>query len=97
MAVESFPELPPFPMDVPTADLPQISYAKLQAGEKIEVDRLFEACKHWGFFLLDLRDNADGSALLDLADQVVEIGKKAFELDLEEKNRYMCPAWNVIG
>lgn len=88
MTIESFPGLPPFPADVPTADLPRISYAKIQAGDEIEADRLFEACKRWGFFLLDLRDNLDGSAFLDLADQVEEIGRNFFDLDLEEKNKY---------
>ena len=91
MTVDSFPGLPPFPEDVPTADLSQISFTKIQAGDDTEVDRLFQVCKGWGFFLLDLRDNVDGCALLSLADQVFEIGGKVFDLDLEEKNRYHLP------
>lgn len=88
MTVDCFPGLPPFPDDVPIADLPHISLTKIQARDDTEVDRLFQACKDWGFFLLDLRDNVDGSSLLNLANQFFEIGKNVFDLDLEEKQKY---------
>ncbi len=88
MAVDSFPGLPPFPDNVPIVNLTHISFLKFQTGHGTEVDRLFQACKEWGFFFLDLRDSVQGSALLNLADQVLEIGKNVFDLDLEEKNKY---------
>ena len=88
MTVDSFPGLPPFPDNVPTVSLTHISFLKLKAGDAAEVDRLFQACKQWGFFYLDFRDNVQGSTLLTLADQVLEIGKNVFDLDLEEKLKY---------
>ena len=88
MAVDSFPGLPPLPDDVPTADLSRISYTKLQAGDNTEGDCVFQACKGLGFFLLDLRDSIEGSVLLSRTDQSMELGKKVFDLDEEEKSKY---------
>lgn len=88
MTVDSFDGFPPFPQDVPCVDLPKISFQKLCAGDHIEVDRYFQACKHWGFFHLDLRDSSQGTPLLHLVDEIVEVGKKVFELDLQAKNKY---------
>lgn len=97
MTVDSFPGLPPFPDDVPIVSLTHISFLKLQSGDVAEVDHLFQACKQWGFFFLDLRDNVQGSTLLDLADQVLEIGKNVFDLGLEEKNKYRMSKGSFDG
>ena len=88
MTVDTFPGLPPFPEDVPTIELAHISYHKLQACDAAEVEHLFQACKDWGFFYLDLRDSTYGPPFLTLVDEVLDIGKKLFELDLEKKNKY---------
>ncbi len=97
MTVDSFPGLPPFPDNVPTVNLTHVSFLKLQTGDVTEVDHLFQACKQWGFFLLDLRDTIQGSTLLDLADQVLQIGKNVFDLDLEEKNKYRMTKGSFDG
>ena len=50
-----FPDLPPFPEDVPMAPLLRISLSKLTQGDQEEVDKLWQACCELGFFYLDLR------------------------------------------
>ena len=97
MTVDSFPGLPPFPEDVHCADLPHVSFLKLCDGDEVEIDRYFQACKHWGFFYLDLRDSAQGSPVLRMVDQMLEIGQKVFELDLPEKNKYRMTKGNFDG
>jgi hypothetical protein len=52
----NFPDLPPFPEDVPTAPLLRISLTKLTQGDSGEIDRLWQACRELGFFYLDLRE-----------------------------------------
>lgn len=50
-----FDDLPPFPSDVPVAPLLRISLQKLLVGDQEEVDRLWDASCHLGFFYLDMR------------------------------------------
>ena len=97
MTVDSFSGLPPFPDDVQFVDLPHISFLKLCDGDEVEIDRYFQACKHWGFFYLDLRDSVQGSPVLRMVDQMLEIGKKVFELDLLEMNKYQMTKGNFDG
>lgn len=97
MTVDSFPGLPPFPEDVHCVDLPRVSFLKLCDGDEIEIDRFFQACKQWGFLYLDLRDSVQGSAVLHMVNQMLEIGEKVFELDLLEKNRYHMTKGNFDG
>lgn len=84
----NFPDLPPFPDDVPTAPLLRLSLAKLLAGDSAEYERLFQASVEIGFFYLDLQGSEHGTALLNDADGLFEVGEKLFELGLEEKKRY---------
>jgi hypothetical protein len=51
----TFPDLPPFPHDVPTAPLFRLSLKKLIDHDAEEEDRLWRACCDLGFFYLDLR------------------------------------------
>lgn len=84
----NFPDLPPFPDNVPTAPLLRLSLAKLFAGDTAEYERLFQASVEIGFFYLDLQETGLGTSLLSDADNLFKVGEKLFELDLEEKNRY---------
>ena len=84
----SFPGIPAFPDDVSTAPLLRLSSAKLLAGDDTEQERLFQASTDIGFFYLDLSDAKLGLSLLGDADNLFEVGKKLFELSLEEKNQY---------
>lgn len=51
----NYPDLPPFPDDVPTAPLLRLSLQKLVSGDAQESARLWKACTELGFFYLDLR------------------------------------------
>jgi hypothetical protein len=51
----TFPDIPPFPLTVPTAPLLRISLAKLLSGDAAEEEQLWKACCDLGFFYLDLR------------------------------------------
>lgn len=55
----SFPDIPPFPSDVPTCPLLRISLARLLRGDEDEEDRLWHACCELGFFYMDLRQDGD--------------------------------------
>ena len=79
---------PPFPNDVPTAPLLQLSLKKLLQNDTEESTSCFQACKNLGFFYLDLRGTTVGESLLDDADRLFDVGEQLFELDLEEKQRY---------
>ncbi|CEJ58479.1 hypothetical protein PMG11_07133 [Penicillium brasilianum] len=92
--VNNFPGLPPFPDDVPTAPLLRLSLSKLLAGDKAELERLYEASVDIGFFYLDLQDCEHGKLLLGDADGLFHIGERLFELSLEEKKKYDFSAQN---
>ena len=51
----TFPGLPPFPKDVPTAPLLRIELKKLLEGNREEEERCWRACCELGFFYVDLR------------------------------------------
>ena len=84
---DSFPGVPPFPTNIPTAPLVRLSLASLR-NSKEESDRLYSACKGLGFFYLDLRKDEAGDRLLNEADQLFEVGKSLFELEREELSKY---------
>lgn len=92
--VNNFPGLPPFPDDVPTAPLLRLSLGKLLAGDKAELERLYEASVDIGFFYLDLQDSEHGTSLLADADGLFQVGERLFELSLEEKKKYDFGAQN---
>jgi isopenicillin N synthase-like dioxygenase len=84
----NYPDLPPFPNDVPTAPLLRLSLERLLAGDKKELDHLFKASVEIGFFYLDFQDSQLGTSLLQDVDKLFGVGKELFELSLEEKNKY---------
>ncbi|KAH7361147.1 hypothetical protein BKA66DRAFT_426107 [Pyrenochaeta sp. MPI-SDFR-AT-0127] len=94
---ESFPDLPPFADNIPTAPLLRISLEKLLQGDTSEQERCWKACCDLGFFYLDLRssgstnhdqDIIDGDALLKDSDGLFEVMKGFYELDVQEKVKY---------
>ena len=85
---EGFVDLPPFPDNVPTAPLLRISLAKLTSQDEAEQERCWRACQSLGFFYLDLRGCAPGTALLSDADALFELMKTFYALPVEEKVRY---------
>ena len=79
-----FSRYPPFPADVPTADLPRVSLRHLMAGDEAESERLFRACGELGFFLVDLRGSSEGETMLGDAENAFELGEKIYDIDQEE-------------
>jgi isopenicillin N synthase-like dioxygenase len=94
-----FAQYPPFPDDVPTADVPSISLGKLVSGDAAHSRELFEICRTVGFFLLDLTDDASGQAVLQSINEVLGIAKDVFDLDEEEKYQFRQDAskGNFVG
>ena len=58
----TFPDLPPFPDDVPTAPLLRLNLQRLLDHDAEEEDKLWRACRDLGFFYLDLRAATPSSA-----------------------------------
>jgi hypothetical protein len=90
----TFPDLPPFPTDVPTAPLLRISLKQLVEGDESEINKVWKASQELGFFYLDLREasSADsqinGPALLKDVDALFFLGKQFFDLPTSEKQKY---------
>lgn len=85
---QSFPNLPPFPDDVPTAPLLRLSLASLLARDPTELSRFTAACEDIGFFYLDLSTCDAGTAILADADKLFGVGEALFDLPVEEKVKY---------
>jgi isopenicillin N synthase-like dioxygenase len=83
----TFPNLPPFPLDIPTAPLHRLSLAALRS-DPAESERLFQASKDLGFFYLDLRDDAEGEVILKEAGQFFELAPEFYGLGREELSKY---------
>jgi isopenicillin N synthase-like dioxygenase len=85
--VLKWPDLPPFPSNIPTAPLHRLSLAKLRSSAE-ESNRLFSSCKDLGFFYLDLRGDAEGEKLLSQADELFDLGPKLYNLGRDELSKY---------
>src|SRR5690349_11119634 len=80
---------PPFPNDLPTAPLVKISLEKLVQDVDSERDLLFEACRHIGFFYLDLHNTFLGKTLENSSEELGRLAEKTFlSLSQSEKDRY---------
>jgi hypothetical protein len=84
---DTFPDIPAFPIDVPTAPLLRLSLSALRTSEE-ESAALFTAAKDLGFFYLDLRRDDLGDTLLDESDQLFEVGRQLFEKGTEELSKF---------
>jgi isopenicillin N synthase-like dioxygenase len=101
---ESFPDLPTFPDNVPTAPLLRISLQKLLDHDEEEQNRCWQACCELGFFYLDVRTSSthtninsnnatiestiDGDTLLQDVNRLFEVMRAFFNLDVEDKSKY---------
>ncbi|GLA06205.1 hypothetical protein AnigIFM60653_006731 [Aspergillus niger] len=83
-----FAQTPPFPANAPTINLPILTFSQLQSGNPIEAEKLFAACREWGFFLLDLHDSADGRTLLHDAETMFDLDTELFSLDRSTLDQY---------
>ncbi len=82
----SYSEIPPFPDDVLTAPLFELSLKKLTSGDPSEVAQLFAAAKDTGFFYLNLDDTPRGRSMLSNAEDLFGIAEPVFDEENEAKN-----------
>lgn len=85
---QHFAQVPPFPSDIPLVPLPRISLQKLQDGNSKETSLLYEACREWGFFLLNLADAPAGKSVLDEAEKMFGLVSDTFALDQDTLDQY---------
>ena len=83
-----FDSLPPFPKDIPTADVPKFSLAKLSSGDSTYARKLFETCRTTGFFLLEMGGDESGDDMIKDIDAMFNITNNIFDLDIKEKSKY---------
>jgi isopenicillin N synthase-like dioxygenase len=83
----SFPTLPPFPTDIPTAPLLRLSLSSLRSSPE-ESSRFFTASKELGFFYLDLRNDPLGEELLSQSTRFFDLAPKFYNLGREELSKY---------
>ena len=85
---EYFAKVPPFPTDVPTAQLRALKLSKLLSEDENESKALYQACAELGFFLLDLRGCAEGETLLEETEAAFSISQEFFAMSDGEKSEY---------
>ena len=83
-----FDAVPPFPSNIPTAEVPKISLSKLSSGDPAFAYDLFRTCCTTGFFLLDMRGDETGNDMIRQIETMFNISNSTFDLDIEEKSRY---------
>jgi isopenicillin N synthase-like dioxygenase len=72
--------IPPFPDDVPTADIYTVDFDKLRDGDAKEAQKVYEASRGYGFFYLS-NTHVDYDFMFDVANET-------FKLPLDEKMKY---------
>ncbi|KAK3708430.1 hypothetical protein LTR37_011526 [Vermiconidia calcicola] len=72
--------IPPFPDDVPTADIYMVDFDQLSAGDEEEARKVFDASRGYGFFYLS-NTHIDFNFMFDVANET-------FRLPLDEKMKY---------
>lgn len=90
-------EYPPFPNDVPTAQLSKVSLRKLLSAGETESEVLWKSCMTSGFFLLDLTATPHGEDILQDVAQAFQMAEALFELELEEKTKYSMKPGRAYG
>lgn len=72
--------IPPFPSDIPTADMVTVDFQELVKGDQNAAQAVYNAARGYGFFYMK-NHQVDSNFMFGLADQV-------FRLPSEEKDRY---------
>lgn len=83
-----FDKCPPFPTDVPVANVPIISYQLLQQNDPGASSELFQALREYGFFVLDLETSQEGRALIQDAEAMYDLTDETLDLDQDVLNQY---------
>lgn len=93
-----FKQWPEFPSNVPTANIPKISFKDLQNHDANESANLFDACKNHGHFLLDLRGSKNGEILSKEAGFMMDIGRETLNLDRRILDEFLYkPPKRMVG
>ena len=93
-----FDECPSFPSDVTVANIPTISFKDLERNCESEAERLFEASREYGVFLLDLKGSREGEKLLRKGGKMFDIAATTFNLDnLVLENYAYNPPRDLFG
>ncbi|KAI0118641.1 Clavaminate synthase-like protein [Nemania sp. FL0031] len=83
-----FSEIPHFPDDVPTAVIKVVTLERLRSREGEAEKDLLQACKESGFFLLDLRGDDTGKALIEEIDKLFSVCRETLNLPADVKKEY---------
>lgn len=84
-----FEGIPPFPDDIPIAPLYTIDLRGMRAGDEKVAQKTLAACQDLGFFLLDLRGDELGDAVVGEIDQLFSLGKDLMTLPIDVKEQYL--------
>lgn len=76
-----FAQCPPFPSDIPVANIPILSFQKLRDNDSAEAEKLYEACQEHGFFLLDVIGSNEGERLLHNAETMFALTEEVLNLE----------------
>ncbi len=90
-------EYPPFPGDVPVAQLSRISLKKLLSDDEPESEALYKSCKVSGFFLLDVTGTPQGEEILRDVTEAFEMAETLFGMDLKEKTKFPYKLGKAYG
>jgi isopenicillin N synthase-like dioxygenase len=89
---------PEFPSDVSVADIPTISFNDLKNNRDQASEKLYEACREYGLFLLGLTKSEEGGILLKDAEMMFDISAAMFNLEPEVLERYAYnPPKELLG
>ena len=83
-----FTDVPPFPPDVPVHNLARISLEDLEHGSEATSRSVFDACRHDGFFLLDLRSSPLGQKILSDAEELYDLTNATLTLPQAELDKF---------
>ncbi|MCJ1471416.1 hypothetical protein MMC13_000055 [Lambiella insularis] len=97
MSLLSHKSCPSFPSDVPTAQLKKLSYRNLLSDHTRESEALFDSCKTYGFFLLDLQETEEGEEVLKDVAEMFQMGKALFDLPIDTKSKYALKNGTAFG
>lgn len=79
----------PFPDDVPLSDVPVVSLRKLIHSDEAEIEKMFNASKSPGAFVLDLTDHPKGLGYLRNAVECARLARDQLKIRaVEEKRAY---------
>ncbi|KAM0149819.1 hypothetical protein ACHAQE_003895 [Botrytis cinerea] len=83
-----FDKYPPFPSNIPVANVPIFSFLKLAVNDEHESFALFEASRHIGFFQLDFTGCSFGDQFLKNTETMFNLNAELYALSKTELNKY---------